>query len=206
MLPFPTPRMRRALRVVAVIAIGAGLGIVAVVTARRIALTGSRSTDIQPVDGWTLRGIRSARYQDGSRVLVIDVDEVALRHARLGMFGIGFAQRLEAHNARVDIELSGAWPDKVERFDIGALLGAIGGTGKRMDALITGARVNGLALRVHMPSGEWLEISAASCEASAFDRGHVVFRGGVHVRSNDGDFSFSGSSPDRVDEPLRSRR
>ena len=133
---------------------------------------------LKMTDTWAVRGLRHTQVNGDLETVRITADEARLARVPFGVFRVGFAWRLYARNAR--IEMRGGVRPPV-RADWRAA-GRVAGRRRRASKYaVTTVESDGFALRLEMSSGVWAELAADKCHARLRDAGHVVFKGNVRV-------------------------
>jgi hypothetical protein len=118
--------------------------------------------------------------RDGVEILRVTADEAATSRVRVGIFRLGFAERLLVRNAVIDVLVEPeSRRERTTDFPDGLGLASAHG--------VTGIRVDGLRLRLHNANNESIEISADHAEVGIFGGARLAFSGHVRVQGEEVD-------------------
>jgi hypothetical protein len=165
------------------------VGVTTAITVRHRQPTLDRAALRLEDDGWTIRGMRRSHYEGGTRVLTVAVDRARLEHIRLGPIGLGFARRVVAHDASIDLVIDAETDDP--RASFSRALESLALEHRREAVRLAGARFEGIRRRATRAStGGWMEIAADRGESGMLDRERIRFVGNVRVRDADTEIAF----------------
>jgi len=148
---------------------------------------------LKPVNGWAITNATHVQYDGDEKVLNVTVDQAGIESLRLGVFRIGFAHRIVARNARIDIAVPSEREIRIKHtaLDIQHVLAALGGGASGQGGPVSGASIDGFRLRATAETGAWLEVTASRCETAVLNPARVRLEGDVHVRSATADLGFA---------------
>ena len=196
--PTTSRSVRRLWRRVLLVAIVLLVGGIAVATGRHVAPRPLAVLQHPNPIGAIGRGLRYTRYEGGEKIATISADEASLERLRVGVFRLGFAQRLALKNAHLDLGARGLIA--ASRSDVAHELGMLVAENGTSQATIAAVSVTGVTVRAAGPDGGWIELRAGACEIGPSTAERLRCQGDVHVRDATSDLRFA-----RLDYDLRKR-
>lgn len=147
-------------------------------------VTGESADFIEKIDGSRVEKLSHVRYAGNELILRVTVAEGVVRRPKLGVFRIGFARELVAHDASVEVKVGGQGRKGIAPAELGSVLGELVGAGGERKVDLTSITIERAKLRLLGDAGEWLELRADSWRGGLASRGRIILAGNVVVTTD----------------------
>lgn len=175
------PQSRQRLRALVLVALGGVFVALSIVVLRRFRTT-TPTPAVAPVNGWAAQGVRFTHEGEHGARLRVAAAAVATTPVRMGVFSIGFLERVDARGVEVDVDLPTTKDPRDLRFDLRDALGKVAPPGAGSKRLV-GGEIQALVLRVRGADAGALELRADQCDVRGKEGARLVLAGHVLVRS-----------------------
>lgn len=189
-----TGRSRQTLRILILALIAAAVvGIAGVLVRHEVVSDGVAL--VTPVNGWAAMGVRFTRDGAHDARMRVSADTVTTAPVRMGVFSIGFLQRIEASGVEVVVDLGAADAPHDLGFDLREALGAIAGPSAR-GKRFSGGRIDNLTVRIEASGRSPLEIRAGRCDVRTAMHRRILLHDHVVVQADDHALTFASLAYD----------